>query len=69
MVDVFFFFFFFFLQICTVEGALFAQNNMDVCTFEGEIFAQMWLILDFKFLILDLWDVCTFHVKIEPMHI
>ena len=33
------------------------------------MFAQMWLILDEKQRFAHLWDVCTFHVKIEPLHI
>ena len=45
-------------------------TNVVVCTFEGELFAQMWLILDENnYLHIILWDVCTFHVKIEPLHI
>ena len=44
-------------------------TNVVVCTFKGEMFAQMWLILDENKDLHILWDVCTFHVKIEPLHI
>ena len=44
-------------------------TNVVVCTFKGEMFAQMWLILDENKDLHILWDVCTFHIKIEPLHI
>ena len=44
--------------------------NVVICTFEGEMFAQMWLFAHLRVKCLHiLWDVCTFHVKIEPLHI
>ena len=71
-----------FLQICTFECAVFAQNlfaHLRVkCLHKMWLFAHLrvtclhkcgWVLSWWKQWFAHLWDVCTFHVKIVPLHI